>query len=49
MTGQTVRQLGDYVRGSWGNEKQVGAVGQLNVPRSPIFFFVEETGRNRIL
>src|SRR5205814_822249 len=42
MTRQTVRDLGDYVRSSWRDEQQVRAVRQLNVPRSPAFFFVEE-------
>jgi hypothetical protein len=49
MTGQTVRELGDYVRSCRRDQQQVRAVCKLNVARSPAFFFVEEARHHWIL
>src|SRR5215211_6457216 len=48
MTGQTTRELCEYVRSCRCDEQQVRTVGQLNVPGSPAFLFVEETRHHRI-
>ena len=48
MTGETVRELGDDLRGGWRDEKEVCAIGELDVTGAPIFLFVIEAGRDRI-
>ncbi len=48
MTGETARELCEYVRSCRCDEQQVRAVGQLNVPRSPAFLFVKEARHHRI-
>ena len=39
----------DDVRGSGRDQKQIGVISELNMTGTPIFFFVEETSRHRIL
>jgi len=48
VTGQTVRQLGDDVRGRGRNEEKVRAVGEIDVTGSPVFFLIVEARRHRI-
>ena len=49
MTGETVREFGDHVRGRGRDQQKIRAIGELDVTRPPVFFFVVETGRDRIL
>ena len=48
MTRQTVRKLGDDVRGGGRDQEQVRAIRKVDVTGSPIFFFIVEAGRHRI-
>ena len=48
MTGEAVRELGDYVRSCRRDQQQVRVVRKINVSRSPAFFFVEEACRHWI-
>ena len=44
MTSQTVRKLGDDVRGRGRDEQEVRAICEINVAGSPIFFLIVERG-----
>src|ERR1700730_15628385 len=48
VTGQTVREFGDDVRGGGGNQEQVRTIGEIDVTGSPAFFFVIEARHHRI-
>ena len=49
MTRQTVREFGDDVRGGRRDQEKVRAIGEINVTGPPVFFFIVEAGRYRIL
>ena len=48
MTGQTMSKFRNNMRGGRCNEKQVRAIGELDVAGPPIFLFVKETGCHRV-
>ena len=48
MTGETVREFGDDVRGRRRDEQKIGAIRERDVPGMPAFLFVVETGGHRI-
>ena len=43
MTGQAMGEFGDDVGRRRRDQKKVGAVGQVDMSRPPVFFFIEET------
>ena len=49
MISQTVRKFGDNMCGGRRDQKQIRAIGQINVTRPPVFFFIKETRRHWIL
>ena len=49
MTREAVREFRDDVRGRRRDEQKIGAICQLDVTGPPVFLFVIETRRHRIL
>ena len=49
MIGETVRKFGDDIRGGRRDEEQVRAIRQLDMAGTPVFLFIVETRRYRIL
>ena len=49
MTRQSVREFSDDVRGRGRDEEKVGAIGQFDMSRPPVFLFIKEARRDGIL